>query len=240
MKSVAAALAWGVLALNAVPATASLPSLLPKKDPPKYTPKVATLVAWAVCQERQAHNPELNSSQRQNILDVARSYYQKAIAVDANHVPAYSGLARVYMDMDHYDKAQETYHKILQKCPKNASLWLELGVCHCRAKQWELAVRSFQKAGDLDPESRTAIETLGFCQARAGHLQESLQTLSKVMSPAEANYTVARMLHHMKRDDLGRGYLRQALQLNPDLAGARRLLEELDQANRPLAQIQFE
>jgi len=233
-----AALAWVVLTM---PATASpLPSLLPKKDPPKYTPKVTTLVAWAVCQERQADNPELNSSQRQNILDVARSYYQKAIAVDANHVPAYTGLARVYMNMDHYDKAQETYHKILQKFPKNASLWLEVGVCHCRAKQWELAVRSFQKAGELDPESRTAIETLGFCQARAGHLQESLQTLSKVMSPAEANFTVARMLHHMNRDDLCRGYLRQALQLNPDLAGARSLQEALDQAKRPLAQIQFE
>jgi tetratricopeptide (TPR) repeat protein len=233
--------ALGVLAGTAAPATASLFSnLFPKKEERKYTPKVTTYVAWADCQERQAETPGLSSSQKQNFLDIARQHYQKAMQVDPNHVPAYGGLARVYMNMNHLDKAQETYHRALQRFPKNMSLWYELGLCCCRAKQWDAAIRSLEKARELEPENRAANQTLGFCLARAGHVQEGLETLSRVMTPAEAHYNIARMLHHMQHDDLCRRFLGQALQLNPDLSGARSLQASLDEGSRPVLQIQFE
>jgi tetratricopeptide (TPR) repeat protein len=224
--------AWGLQAQ-----AAPLANLLSKKQEPKATPKAPTLVAFALCQEIDAEASALNSSQKQNLLDGARANYQKAVEVDPTHLPAYTGLARVYTNMNHNDKALETYHRALQKFPKTGSLWFDLALCHCRSKQWDLAIRCLQKSLELQPENRTVIQAQGFCEARAGHLQQSLQTLGKVMSPAEAYYTVARMLHHMKRDDDCRRYLGQALQLNPQLSAARNLQETLD---RPLAQIHFE
>jgi tetratricopeptide (TPR) repeat protein len=228
--------ALALLGATGLRATAA-PLNLPKKQEAKFAPKAPTFVAFAACEELEAENPALNSSQKQNLLDIARSNYQKAIEADPNHLPAYTGLARVYTNMNHQDKAVETYHRALQKFPKACSVWFDLGLCHCRGKGWDLAIRSFQKARELEPESRSVIQALGFCQARAGRLQESVQTLSKVMSPAEAHYTVARMLHHMKNDDICRRYLGRALQLNPQLAGARSLQATLDQ---PLVQIRFE
>jgi tetratricopeptide (TPR) repeat protein len=233
-----AVMALGLFAVAGLQAQAApLSNLLAKKQEPKFTPKAPTFVAFALCQEIDAESSSLNPSQKQNLLDIARSYYQKAIEVDPNLKDGYTGLARVYTNMNHNDKALETYHRALQRFPKTGSLWFDLGLCHCRSKQWDLAIRSLQKAHELEPENRTVIQAQGFCEARAGHLQQSVQTLGKVMSPAEAHYTVARMLHHMKRDDDCRRYLGQALQLNPQLPGARSMQETLD---RPLAQIHFE
>src|ERR1700680_4842229 len=99
-KCLSAALALSVLAGCA---TASpLANVFPKKEERKYTPKVTTYVAWANCQERQAQAPAPHSSQKQNLLDLARQHYQKAIEVDPSHTPAYTALARVYMNMNHF------------------------------------------------------------------------------------------------------------------------------------------
>jgi tetratricopeptide (TPR) repeat protein len=234
----AAVLALAVAGGTGFYASAAPLGLLNKKQEPKFTPKASTVAAFAKCLECDAENPGLNSSDKQKLLDIARGNYQKAIEMDPTHLPAYTGLGRVYTNMNHYDKALATYQRALQKFPKNASLWFEVGLSHCRLKEWELAIRGFQKALESQPESRAVIQALGFCQARAGRLQESVQTLSKVMSPAEASYNVARMLHHMKHDDLSRRYLSQALQLNPELAGAQSLQAALTQPNRP--EIHFE
>src|SRR5207245_1756710 len=161
-----AAIALALIAATGCQASAApLGGLLAKKDP-KVAPKAATFVAFAVCQELEADNPALTSSQRQNLLDIARMNYQNAIEADANHLPAYTGLARVYTNMNHHDKAMETYHRGLQKFPKNASLWFDVGLCYCRTRAWEPGIGSFQKALEVEPENRTTIQALGFCEAR--------------------------------------------------------------------------
>jgi hypothetical protein len=48
------------------------------------------------------------------------------------------------------------------------------------------------------------------------------------MPRPEAEYTVARMLHHLGKNAESRLYLQQALQANPNLAGGRELLACLD------------
>jgi tetratricopeptide (TPR) repeat protein len=194
----------------------------------KRMPKPATWVAWAACRERQAECEASNPRLRQEYYDQARQAYQQAIKADPTHLPAYSGLARTYMLQGQVSQALETYHQALEKKPDDPGLWLELAMCHSRAKQWELAIGSLQKALEFDKENRRILQTLGFCQARAGLASESVATLSRVMSAAEANYNVARMMQHLKREDLCRQYLDQALQLDPNLSQARSLLEALD------------
>jgi len=232
----AGALACGFWVLSTSEACSSPPPDLFRKGEAKRLPKAATYVAWAVCQERQAESTGLNSSQKQNLLDCARETYQKAIEVDPGHLPAYVGLARVYTNMNRSPMAVQTYQRALQKAPRDASLWLYLGMCHCKSKQWEPAIRSFEKARELDPENRAINQTLGLCQARAGLVQDALQSLGRVMTPAEAHYTVARMMQHIQRDDLCRQLLAYALQLNPELAAARDLQMKLDRPQNAGAQ----
>jgi tetratricopeptide (TPR) repeat protein len=194
----------------------------------KRTPKATTFVAWGEMREHDAEEKGLDTSRQMELCDEARQVYQQALKIDPKCLPAYTGLARVYMKLNHYDRALEMYNQAAEKYPKDFSLWFDMGICHCRVKHWDLAVFSFKRALEMDPENRAATQTLGFCLARAGRLQESLETLQKLMSPAQAHYQISRMLHHVQRDDLCREELRLALQLEPDLAPARNLLASLD------------
>ncbi len=200
-----------------------------KAAPAKRNPKPATCVAWAVCRERQAEKEANNPALKRNLYDEATLAYKQALEIDPEHISAYAGLARIYMQQGQFATALETYNEALQKKPKEAALWFDLGICHCRAKQWEQAIRSLEKALELDKDNRRLTQTLGFCLARAGHLNESRDTLCRVMNPAEASYHVARMMRHMQRDDLCQQYLREALQIDPNLAAARSLLASLEE-----------
>ena len=222
----------------------------------KRPPKAVTYTAWAELRERDAEEKGVDPSRKMDFYDEARQAYQKALKTDAKYLPAYSGLARVYMKMNHYDRALEVYRQATEKFPKEFTLWFDMGMCQCRSKQWDQAATSFKKALEIDPENRQVTQTLGFCLARAGHIEESLAMLQRVMTPAQAHYQIARMLHHVQRDDLCRDELRQALQLDPELAPARTLLVSLDgpppgagnvspppantAASQPQAQIRFE
>ena len=217
------------------PAAAASAAALEAKAPQgKRPPQPATCVAFAACRERQAEKEGIGPALKQTLYDQAGEAYRQAIKIDPEHMPAYFGLARIYMAQNQQAKALEVYHQALQKKPLEASLWHEIGMCHCRAKQWELAIRSLEKALELDKDNRRLTQSLGFCQARAGLAKDSLDTLAKVMTPAEANYHVARMMRHMHCDDLCRQHLQEALRLDANLAAARTMLEALDSgASKP-------
>jgi tetratricopeptide (TPR) repeat protein len=198
----------------------------PKKKRP---PKADTYIAWgSLCEQEAEDKDKIDPSRKMNLYDEARKAYQTAIKADPKCLAAYSKLAQVYMKMDHYDRALETYRQALDKCPKEFSLWLDMGMCYCRTKEWDLAVASFKKGLEKDPENRQVLQTLGFCLARAGRTKESFEALQKIMSPAQAHFQIARMLHHVQRDDLCREELGRALLADPGYAPAQGMLASLD------------
>jgi tetratricopeptide (TPR) repeat protein len=215
--------------------------LFGKKDE-KRQPKPETCVAFAIMHEQLAYGDDVEPAARMELLESARRAYQQALEIDAGHLPAYCGLGRVYMNMDHCDKADEIYQRGLQKFPKDVWLWHDRGICFGRMKKWEQALQCFQKAHELDPENRAVTNTLGLCLARTGRFRESFDVLLHVMRPAEAHCTLARMMHHLQRDDLCRQELAQALRLNPDLKVAKTLQAALNQPqpSRSSAEIRFE
>src|SRR5438105_3141746 len=80
------------------------------------------------------------------------------------------------------------------------------------------------KAVELDPENRHYGNTLGFCLARAGRIQESLTLFSKASGQAVAYYNVSRVLRDNQQEELSRRYLQQALALNPNFPEAQQML----------------
>jgi tetratricopeptide (TPR) repeat protein len=194
----------------------------------KRQPLPGTHVSWAVYREREANAPNTDPAQKPKILDQARMAYLKAIEVDPGHLPAYTGLARVYVQLGIPERAQETYQKALKRFPKEGSLWYELGMIHCRQKDWPNAIEHLKKAHDLEPENRQFAQTYGFCLARAGRTDESLTCLTRVMGAAQAHYNVARMLVHLQREDQARQHLHLALQRDPHLQAAGQLLARID------------
>ena len=100
---------------------------------------------------------------------------------------------------------------------------------HNRRKEFPEAIQCLSKALEMDPENRVYITTLGFTFARTGQTEQSMVLLARSMGLASAHYNVGRMLLHLQRTEEGMDHIRQAVQLNPNLAGARQLLGEQDQ-----------
>jgi tetratricopeptide (TPR) repeat protein len=234
--------AWGLLALGSLgglgcvrdeptlPVNPTLPAgaeAVNEADLPKRAPKPKTLVAFATVREQFAAEGARMPAQKEMALSQARDAYQQALKQDPKFLPAHLGLARVYETLGDQQRAEQAYQAALKKLPKSAPLCYELGMYYARHKQWDLSLAKLRIACDLAPENRVYANTLGYSLARGEHYDESIAVFKKIGDEAQAHYNVARMLHHLKRDDLSEQQARLALELKPDLGGARELLAEL-------------
>lgn len=200
----------------------------PSRAEEKRTFQPGTIVAMGLMKEKEAeqhaHQPEVKAK----ILDKARLDYQEALRQDPNHLSAYRGLGRVYLNLGDYDHALETYKKALARFPQDATVWVDLAMLYNRKKDFAEGIRCLNKARELDPENRQIMMTLGLTQARAGQAEQSLATLTRAVGSAAAHYNLARMYLHRREEAPARQHLQMALQANPNLEGARELLARLD------------
>jgi tetratricopeptide (TPR) repeat protein len=210
------------------------PGLVHKADEnlPKRDPKPSTCVGCGDFRMQMATDPRCSPADKERLYEEARKAYQQAIRLDPDYAPGYEGLANLYVVIGDYSHAIDTFQKVLKKHDREARLWYELGMCYARQKQWEPAINHLQTACNLEPESRPYANTLGFCLARAGRFDESLACFRKAVGEGMAHYNLARMLHHMKQEELCQQQLQLALQANPDFEPAQELLAQLQ--GRPL------
>jgi tetratricopeptide (TPR) repeat protein len=198
------------------------------QDQAKRPLQPKTCVALGDFSAVEAEAPRHTPAERQQLRDSARRAYQHVLDKDPKNYEALHGLARLYVDMGDRERAVAAYQQLLKSHPKEAVLSFELGMAYARWKQWEPALSHLQTALDLDPENRQCAHTLGYCLARAGRANEALEVFKKADGEAQAHYNLARMLHHLKQDDLSREHLNSALEADPKLEPARQLLAELD------------
>jgi tetratricopeptide (TPR) repeat protein len=205
-------------------------------------PQASTCVAFGDFHLKAATDEGHTAIQKDQILDQARKAYQQALKLDPKCVPAYRGLARTYEQLGDHDRVVATYQSGLKANAAEPTLWFELGMYHARKKQWQPAVENLKKAADLDSENRTYGDMLAYTLARAGRYDESYECFKKTVGAARAHYNVARMLSHVKENELAREHLKLALKANPDLAPARQVLAELDAgtASKPTVAVSFE
>lgn len=168
---------------------------------------------------------------RDELLDMARGRYQRALKQDPKHKGALLGIARMYAKLGDKDKAVEAYEKFLKLYPKDAEALHELAMKRAQWKDWAGAMASCEAALKLDPENRTFRKTLGFCQARSGKVEEAFATLSKIMPEAQARHNLAGLLDHMGQAEACKQQLQLALVADPTFAPAKEFLSDLVEPN---------
>jgi tetratricopeptide (TPR) repeat protein len=201
------------------------------KEDPKRAPRVA--IAMAVYKEAEARQLDRNPETQFKVRDQARKLYQEALGMDPSFIEAHRGLARVYVDLGEFARAQETLKKAQARFPKEGIFWYEQAQMHNRRHEFPEAVRSLGKALELEPENRNYMTTLGFTLARSGRTNDAVMMLTRSMGPASAHYNVGRMLVHLQRPDEALPHLRMAVQHNPNLESARAMLAQLEAGSAP-------
>lgn len=186
-----------------------------------------TYVAFGDFRAAAGFTSEVNPQQQQQLRSDARRAYQKAIELDPKHLPAHLALARLELRCENCPAARVSYRKAVELSPRESALWCEMGMCECRQKNWVEGINCLQKALQLDPANKQAGVTLGYTLARAGRWEDSLGVLRNFRGEAQARYDLARMLRHMNQPEKARQQLELALRQEPQLAGAKLLMAEL-------------
>ena len=226
-------IAAGCVPQTSLPLTSNSAAPVPaadshKDDTGKRQPHAVTCVAFGDFHLKASSDSERPPAQKEQILDQARRAYQQALKLDPKSVGAYRGLARTYQQLGDHERTLATYQSGLNVRPEEPSLWFELGMFQAKEKDWKPALENLKKATQLDPENRIYQDMLAYSLARAGRYDESFQCFKRTVGEAKAHYNVARMLCHVKENELAKEHLRLAVQSSPDLLAARQMLNELE------------
>jgi tetratricopeptide (TPR) repeat protein len=202
------------------------------EEPCTRTPQPHSLVAMGQFREEQAGNDKLGVAQQNALREEARKAYQRALEIDPKNVEAHLALANFYARQEDFDHAIAQYQRGLQANPKSTQLWSQEGVCYAHKKDYPHALQSLAKAHELDPENRDLAVNYGLLLAHLGRPQEAVPVLTKVMSKADANTFVARMLQHNNQPEQARQYVQAALREQPTHRLALAMQEQMNNPTR--------
>jgi len=159
--------------------------------------RIDTLLALGSVRVQAANDPKRTSSNREELLEQARTIYAQALQREPQNVEVMLGMARLYHVMREKEKCLEWYQKAAKQAPNRADTWHEMGFALSAGfKDSDSALKCFHTATKLDPENRKYRKSLGFSLAYAARYEESYAWLSRCMSPAEAHYNIGRMMDH--------------------------------------------
>jgi type IV pilus assembly protein PilF len=163
----------------------------------------------------------------QDKTNIALDEIKQAIAADPTFADAYSLRGLVYMRLNDFDFAEESFNKALLVKPNDANVFHNLGWMKCQQGLFAQAVLNFSKAL-VNPQYLERAKTLmaqGLCQIRAGQRAQAQASLLKSYEYDAGNpvtgYNLANILFQDKDFVRARFYVRRIN--NSDLANAETL-----------------
>ena len=101
----------------------------------------------------------------------------KSLELDQNYLPAYSGLAALYIQSKQEDRAIAQYQKIISLRPENATPYTLIGILEDQRKNYDVAADNYRKALEKDPNAVIAANNLAWLYAVTGkgNLDEAIR-----------------------------------------------------------------
>jgi len=133
---------------------------------------------------------------------------------------------------ERYDKAQEAYSKALAYDPDNIKAIFGMGIASLAIGDTEDGSQIFEKLMELEmpfsPENKHLFNEFGIRMRKAGMLQEALQWYTKALECADLDphlyYNLGRVHFELSRPEVAARNLETALDIDPGLAPAEKLL----------------
>ena len=163
----------------------------------------------------------------QGKINIALDEIKQAIAADPTYTDAYSLRGLVYMRLNDFAFAEESFNKALSTKPRDANVLHNLGWLKCQQTLYPQALKYFAQAL-ADPMYGERAKTLmaqGLCQVRAGMQQEAEVSFLKSYEYDAGNpvtaYNLANLLYRKGDFVRARFYIRRLN--NSELANAESL-----------------
>ena len=154
----------------------------------------------------------------------AARQYQNAIELEPGNRALLIGYARLLDRERNFAEAIKTYRRVIDANPKDASAHNDLGLCHGRNGQHELARQMLQTATDLKPNRKLYRNNLATVLVDLGQTKPALEQLAHAHSPAEAHYNLGYLLYRIGQKEAAESEFQVAAQLDPNLAAAHQMV----------------
>src|SRR5687767_1148024 len=123
--------------------------------------------------------------------------------------------------LGNYDSAVGYFENAVNKNPKRADAWVQVGYCKVKQGKSQEAIRAYQQALQLKPEAAEIHNKLGDAYYYAGRLHEAIDsyTTAKELQPnnAEAFYNLAVAYHESGNPAMAAVEARMLQRLDPKL-----------------------
>jgi S1-C subfamily serine protease len=112
---------------------------------------------------------------------------------DTSEVLYRTGLESLWLG--NYDNAVGYFENAVNKNPRRAEAWVQVGYCKVKQGKNQEAIRAYQQALQLKPDSAEVVNKLGDAYYYAGRLREAIETYTEAarLQPdcAEVHYNLA-------------------------------------------------
>lgn len=169
--------------------------------------------------------------EQQNNVEKAVESYQQALRIAPQDRQALIGLARVKHRTGDFETANNIYQQVLRTYPQDAVTYNDLGLCLARQGRIQESLSALQQAVQFDPNSRLYRNNLATVLLESGRANEAYSQLAQLLGPAAANYNVGVLLQQRGSTATARDYFAKALELDPSMEPARRMLDQLAGTN---------
>ncbi|HEX4955822.1 MAG TPA: tetratricopeptide repeat protein [Thermoanaerobaculia bacterium] len=161
----------------------------------------------------------------------AVAHYERVIALAPDRPEPYANLSLVLAQAGNLEGAKEVLGRGLARVQDNPDLLYNGALIHALQGQTTEAIVLFERVLALDPAHLEARENLAGLLASVGRYEESIghfrRALEQASDDAATYYLLARALFEAGRRAEALVELRKSLQLDPTLAEARGLMEQL-------------
>lgn len=217
MEKVGASFKSGTAKVTAV--FSPKPSTITPTPPPNGKPGSAVFVAMAQLREESGD------------FDEAEAQYKKALNLDADHLGALTGYARLEDHRHNFEAATKLYQRALKKHSKDASVHNDMGLCYQRRGMLNDAVKELKRAVELQENRKLYRDNLAVVYVDLGNNKEALAQLILAHGEAVGHYNLAFLLEQRKDHAGALAHFVKAAEKDSSLAAAQQWIVKLSSAD---------
>jgi tetratricopeptide (TPR) repeat protein len=167
----------------------------------------------------------------QGNMVAAADHYRRALADQPNDPQLLAGLARLHDRSGDYAQAQATYARAVQLDPQNPRFLNDLAMCHARNGASETSAGLLERAVKLAPDRVRYRNNLAAVLVQLGRYEAAYNHLKSVHGEAVAHYNLGYLLTQGDQNALAQQHFARALQIDPNLVSARKMLNKVQAAS---------
>jgi tetratricopeptide (TPR) repeat protein len=164
-------------------------------------------------------------------FDEAEQYFNAALSIDANYVPALTNLAVIRNAAGRKDEAMALYRQALSVNPNYVNALINYGIMLCEQGQGDAGLDCLLQASSLQPTNSEAHYNAGMALFYQGKYDEAFRHFSEALDckpdDAQAAYALGVILSLQQRQAEAAEMFSLAVRLDPNHPDARRELENL-------------